>query len=99
MTSPIMDFGWDKTNVTAETLVKTGACKLHGITLNGVTTVGDVLVYDGVDAGGTLIATLNIRVAVSVSYQGISWNYDCKMDTGIFLTFATFVGNLTVMHY
>ena len=99
MVSPVTDFGWDKTNVTAETLVKTGACKLHSITLNGVTTVGDVLVYDGVDNTGTLIATLNIRTAVSVSYQGVSWNYDCNMDTGIFITFTDFAGNLTVMHW
>ncbi len=99
MSSPVTDFGWDKTNVTGDTLVKTGACKLHGITLNGVTTVGDVIVYDGIDNTGVLVATLNIRIAVSVSYQGISWNYDCKMVTGIFLDFSDFVGNLTVMHY
>ena len=87
--------GWEKTYVNAETLVHTGKCILHALTFNGVTTVGDVLVYDGVDNTGTLIATLNIRTAVSVSYQGMTFNYDCKMVTGIFITFATFAGNLT----
>ena len=87
--------GWEKLNVTAETLVHTGKCILHNITLNGITTVGDILVYDGVSAAGTLIATINARTAVAVSFQGMTFNYDCKMATGIFITFATFAGNLT----
>ena len=87
--------GWEKTYVNAETLVHTGKCILHALTLNGVTAVGDVLVYDGITAGGVLIATLNIRTAVSVSYQGMTFLYDCKMADGIFITFAAFAGNLT----
>ena len=88
--------GWEKTYVDAETLVHTGKCILHNITLNGITTVGDILVYDGTTAAGTLIATINARTAVAVSFQGMTFNYDCKMATGIFITFATFAGNVTV---
>ena len=89
--------GWERLNVTAETLVYTGKAILHSIVLNGVTTVGDILVYDGIDNTGELIATLNVRSAVSVSFQGIPFTYDCKIQTGIFITFATFAGNVTVM--
>ena len=88
--------GWEKLNVTAETLVHTGKCILHAVTLNGITTVGDILVYDGVDNTGTLVATINARSAVSVSFQGVTFLYDCKMATGIFITLTAFAGNATV---
>lgn len=90
-------FGWNPVNVTGSAIARTGPCIMHSIVLNGVTTVGDVLVYDGTDNTGTLIATYNIRIGVSVSFQGITFLYDCKMATGIYLEFSTFVGNLTVM--
>jgi len=96
--NPKTDFGWEKLNVTAETLVKTGKGILHSIVLNGVTVVGDVLIYDGIDNSGQLIATLNVRSAVSVSFQGLTFLYDCKIDTGIFITFDTFAGNLTATY-
>ena len=94
---PVTSFGWNPVNVTATAIARTGPCIMHSVVLNGVTTVGDVLIYDGVDATGTLIATLNIRTAVSVSFQGVPFLYDCKMATGIYVAFATFAGNLTVM--
>ena len=97
---PITSFGWDKVNVTTDTIVNPGACIMHSIVLNGVTTVGDIFVYDGVDATGELVATLNIRSAVSVSFQGITFIYDCEMVNGIFIdiTSSTFAGNITVTH-
>jgi len=97
---PIISQGWPFRNVTADTVVKTGKGVLHSIVLNGVTTVGDIVVYDGVDATGTVIATLNVRTAVSVSYQGITLLYDCKIATGIFVDFSssTFAGNITVTY-
>uniref|UniRef100_A0A6M3KUD0 Uncharacterized protein n=1 Tax=viral metagenome TaxID=1070528 RepID=A0A6M3KUD0_9ZZZZ len=95
---PVTSFGWNPVNVTATgTIARTGPCIMHSVVFNGVTTVGDVLIYDGVDATGTLIATLNLRSAVSVSVQPITFLYDCKMTTGIFVTFTAFAGNLTVM--
>jgi len=98
--NPITDFPWEKLNVTANTVVKTGAGALHSVVLNGVTVVGDIVIYDGVDATGVVIATLNVRSAVSVSFQGITFLYDCKIDTGIFVDIAssTFAGNITVMY-
>ena len=93
--NPVTGFGWDKLNVTGDTVVKTEKGTLHSIVLNGVTTVGDILVYDGIDNTGQLIATLNVRTAVSVSYQGMTFLYDCKLNTGLFVDFQTFAGNIT----
>ena len=94
---PNIEFGWNPVNVTASAIARTGPCILHSVVLNGVTTVGDVAVYDGVDNTGTLIATLNVRITVSVSFQGLPFLYDCKMATGVYLEFTAFAGNLTVM--
>jgi len=96
--NPHTDFGWDKLNVTADTIVKTEQGVLHSVVLNGVTAVGDIAIYDGIDATGQLIATLNVRSAVSVSYQGLTFLYDCKLNTGLFvdISSSTFAGNITV---
>ena len=68
MGNSAIDFPWKPQNVTEETLVNTGACVLHNVTLNGTTTVGDILIYDGVDNTGTLIATITARSAVQDSF-------------------------------
>ena len=93
--NPITDFGWDKQEVHGDLLVKTGQGILHGITVNGITTVGDVAVYDGIDNSGVLIATLSLRTAVSVSHQGGMYLFDCKIVTGIYFDVTTFAGSLT----
>ena len=99
---PINEKGWKKLNVLGGTdpLVKSGKGKLHNITVNGITAVGDVIVYDGIDATGVIIATLILRSAVQVSCQPITLNYDCEIDTGIFIdtTSSSFTGNLTVTY-
>ena len=96
----VTQFGWLPVNVTADTIVSGGKCVMHSVVLNGVTTVGDIVIYNGVDATGTVIATLNVRSAVSVSFQGVTFLYDCEMSDGIFVDFAssTFAGNITVMY-
>ena len=98
MGNPAADFPWEKTYVDDTLLVKAGKCVLHSIQFNGMTVVGDVAVYDGIDATGTLIATLILRSAVHVSCQPMTFMYDSKMDTGIFIAYdQAFVGNFTVM--
>ena len=93
-----IDFPWDKVNVIVDALVCTGKCVLHSITFNGMTAVGDVAIYDGIDNTGTLIGTLILRTAVQVSCQPLTLLYDCKMATGIYFDYdATFAGNFTVM--
>ena len=97
MPNPIIDFPWDKVNVVADAVVRTGPCVLHSITFNGMTAVGDVAIYDGIDNTGTLIGTLILRSAVQVSCQPFTIILDCEMATGIFLDYdATFAGNFTV---
>ena len=97
MPTPVLDFPWDKVNVTADAIVHTGPCVLHSITFNGMTVVGDVAIYDGVDATGTLIGTLILRSAVQVSCQPFTLILDCEMTTGIFFDYdAAFNGNFTV---
>ena len=98
MGNSAIDFPWEKTYVDDSLLVKAGKCVLHSIQFNGMTAVGDVAVYDGVDATGTLIATLILRSAIHVSSQSITYSYDSKMTTGIFLAYdQNFAGNFTVM--
>ena len=100
MSNPVTDFPWEKEYVAATGTVHTGPCHLHSIVLNGVTTAGGTIsVYDALDATDalTLIAVYNI-VGASVSYQGITFLYDCKITTGIHIAFATVVGNLTVTY-
>ena len=98
MPNPVIDYPWDKVIVNGDTVVHSGPCVLHAINFNGMTVVGDVDIYDGIDNTGTLIGTLVLRTAVQISCQPMSFNYDCEMAIGIFVDFdATFVGNLTVM--
>jgi len=97
MPNPIIDFPWDKVNVVADAVVRTGLCVLHSITFNGMTAVGDVAIYDGIDNTGTLIGTLILRSAVHVSCQPFTIILDCEMTTGIFFDYdGTFAGNFTV---
>ena len=99
MGNPVIDFPWDKVIVNGDAIVHTGPCVLHTIIFNGMTAVGDVDIYDGVDAGGTLIGTLILRTAVHVSCQPMTFFYDCDMETGIFLDFdVTLAANFTVTY-
>ena len=97
MSNSAIDFPWEKLIVQADAIVHTGPCVLHSITFNGMTAVGDVAIYDGTTAGGTLIGTLILRTAVQVSCQPFTLILDCEMATGIFFDYdATFAGNFTV---
>ncbi len=97
MAGQAIDFPWDKLNVTGDLAVCSRPCVLHSITFNGMTTVGDVAIYDGTDNTGTLIATLILRSAVQVSCQPYTLLFDCEMLTGIFFDYSSLVGNFTVM--
>ena len=97
MPNPTVDFPWDKLNVTGDLAVCSRSCVLHSITFNGMTAVGDVAIYDGLTAAGTLIATLILRSAVQVSCQPFTIILDCEMLTGIFVDYDdNFAGNFTV---
>ncbi len=71
---------------------------LKRITLNGLTTAGDVTVHDGLDNTGPVIAILHIDLTTSVSVQPITWEYNARLNTGLYLDYdATLVADLTVM--
>ncbi len=96
---PNTDFAWPFAHVTGTGLVKTGPGCLHSIVLNGVTVVGDVTIYDGVDNTGVVVAVMSVRTAVSVSYQPVNFVYDAKLETGIYIEYSQGAGvDLTVMH-
>ena len=100
MPNPIADFPWEKSYVTGTGTVVARPCVLHTIVLNGITTIGGtVTVYDALDAtdAGTIIAVYDL-LGLSVSYQGITFTYDCEMTTGIHIVFATAVANFTVTY-
>ena len=96
MPNSAIDFPWEKINITGSGIAHTGPCVLHSIIFNGMTTVGDCAVYDGVSNAGTLIGTLILRTAVQVSCQPMTFICDCEMATGIYLEFTGLVGNFTV---
>jgi len=97
MPNPVIDFPWEKAYVTGTGTVVARPCVLHTIVLNGVTALGTVDVYDALDALSGQIAQYSI-VGLSVSYQGITFTYDCEMTTGIHMVFTTFTGNFTVTY-
>jgi len=96
---PVASFPWPWTHVDDTVLVKTGAGALHTIVVNGLTTAGDITVYDGIDATGTIIAVLHLDPTTSVSVQPITFVYDLKIETGIYIDYDQAVAaNLTVTY-
>ena len=100
MTNPILDFPWTASHVTADTQVKAGAGVLHSVVVNGLTTAGDATIYNSLTEVAPIIAVLHLDPTTSVSFQGITFLYDCEMSTGIYIGFdGTLVADLTVMYH
>jgi len=97
MSNPVIDFPWEKAYVVGTGTVHTGPCHLHSIVLNSCTVLGTVDVYDALDAASGQFAQY-VLLGASVSYQGITFLYDCKIEVGIHIVFTTFVGNFTVTY-
>ena len=99
MANPKDTFPWPFAHVTEEVLVSGAPGTLHTIVVNGLTTAGDVTVYDGVDATGSVIAVLHLDPTTSVSVQPITFLYDAKVDTGIYIVYDQSVAaDLTVTY-
>ena len=99
MSNSVIDYPWDPVHVDESTLVHTGQGVLHNIVLNGLTTAGDITVYDGVDATGTVLAVLHLNTTTSISVQPITLSYDCQVWTGIYIAYDDNVAaDLTVTH-
>ena len=97
--NPITDFGWPYTHVTGDVQVKAGQGVLHSVALNGLTTAGDLTIYDSLTEAGTVIAVLHIDPTTSISVQLITFLYDLEFSTGLYLGFdGSLVADFTVMH-
>lgn len=99
MPNSVADFPWKYAHVAATSLISSGRCVLHSITVNGLTTQGDVTVYDGVDATGAVVAILHLDLTTSVSVQPITLLYDCLCEGGLYIAYDQAVAaDLTVNH-
>jgi len=99
MPNPKSDFPWPFMHVDDTVLVSGRPGALHTIVVNGLTTAGDITVYDGVDATGSVIAVLHLNPATSISVQPITFTYDLKVATGIYIAYDdSVVADLTVTY-
>lgn len=92
------DRGWPYVHVDGDLQVHAGRGILHSVVLNGLTTAGDLTIYDSLTEAGTVIAVLHIDPTTSISVQPITFLYDCEFSTGLFAGFdGTLVADLTFM--
>lgn len=99
MTNPRTDFPWRPSHVDDTVLVSGAPGALHTIVVNGLTTAGDITVYDGVDATGGVVAVLHLDPTTSVSVQPITFTYDVDIATGIYIAYdQSVVADLTVAY-
>jgi len=94
-----IDFPWDYAHVVTDTAVKEGPCVLHTIVLNGLTTAGDATIYDNTAGSGDIIGILHLDLTTSVSVQPITFLYDVRCKTGLYIDFdQSLVADLTVSY-
>ena len=82
------DLGSPYFHVTGSGQLKATRGVLKRITLNGLTTAGDCTVYDSLTAAGTVIAVLHIDVTTSISVQPITFEYNARLVTGLYLEYS-----------
>ncbi|MCK5236319.1 MAG: hypothetical protein KAR06_04960 [Deltaproteobacteria bacterium] len=98
MVNPNLAFGSSPVHVTADTQVRAGKGILRNVVLNGLTTAGDLTIYDSLTEAGTVIAVLHLDPTTSISVQPINFPYNTKFATGCYAGFdATLVADLTFM--
>lgn len=90
--------GWPYVHVDADAQVHAGRGILHSVVVNGLTTAGDVTLYDSLTEAGTVIAVLHLDPTTSVSVQPITFIYDCELTTGLYAGYdAAVAADLTFM--
>ena len=93
------DFGYPFAHVTGDVQIKPGKGILRRVTLNGLTTAGDLTLYDSLTEADAVIAVLHIDPTTSISVQPITFEYDARFATGLYAGFdATLVADLTIMY-
>ena len=99
MSNPTADFPWQYKHVTASGQVLAGLGVLHTIVVNGLTTAGDITVYDNPAATGNVIAIIHLDPTTSVSVQPITLTYDIGCKDGLYLAYDdSVVADLTVSY-
>ena len=99
MPNPVADFPWKYKHVTASVQVRAGKGVLHTIVINGLTTAGDITVYDNPAATGEVIAVLHLDITTSVSVQPITLTYDIGCEDGLYFSYDDSVAaDLTVSY-
>lgn len=89
---------WKALNLasTTTTVVLTGPGVFHGIVVNKALATGTIAVYDGITAGGTLLATITAPATLLANqYQLI---YDIAVSTGICVVTATATQDITIQY-
>lgn len=77
------------TNISADTLVKTGAGFLHTLTfaqIDAAPTAGTIIVYDNTAESGTIIYSETFDTTV---FRGYSVTIDASFGTGLYVGFTT----------
>lgn len=97
--NPILDFPWAYAHVAADAQVKGSKGVLHTVVVNGLTTAGDVTLYDNTAESGTVIAVIHLDPTTSLSVQPITLLYDCEFSTGLYVGFDdSLAADLTVTY-
>jgi len=99
---------WNHTHVNSTTQIFSGQGVLHTVVLNGLTTAGDVGIWNGNTAAfpfpfpldwGDIIAMLHLNPTTSISLQPVTLHYDIECPIGLYLDFdGTVVADLTVSY-
>ncbi len=99
--NPTKDTPWKYSHVTADKQVIGRKGVLHAITINGLTTAGDLTVYDNTEASGTdIVAILHLDPTTGLAVVPATLLFDCKLATGLYMSFdATLAADLTVSYY
>jgi hypothetical protein len=81
--------GYSVQKVSADTLIKTGAGKLHTLTFScddAAPTAGSVIVYDNTAESGTQIYD---ETFTTTAFRGFTVTLDCAITNGIYIGFTT----------
>lgn len=78
------------------TLVKSGQGYLHAIIINSGAATGVITIYDGLTAGGIVIATITQPATLLTNNATIL--YDVTFQTGLTIVTATAAQNITVSY-
>lgn len=100
MPNPIVDFPLKYAHVTADAQVKARQGVLHTVVVNGLTTAGDLTLYDSLTEVAPVIAVIHLDPTTSISVQPITLTYDCEFTTGLYLGFdGALAADITVTYH